>query len=257
MTYAETEIVDTIEQLIGADVSTLTPTQLSGIDQFHAGGPDAVDRLIPTLRLGKGMTALDVGSGFGGPARQVARVTGCTVVGVDVTPAYVIAARKLTTTDRVRFLHTDVADLDQTGFDAAYTIHVQMNVKDKQAFYAAIARHLRPGARLAIFEVCRGSDAEPALPLPWSLDGSDSFLTTADELREAVQDGGFEVVDWADESEWVKEWFGELGRQLAAGAPPATLPALLADGPARMMNFAVALTTGAVTIHRGSFILAS
>ncbi|HEX3814398.1 MAG TPA: class I SAM-dependent methyltransferase [Mycobacteriales bacterium] len=261
MTYTEADIVETIKRLTGTDPSALTHAQLDGIDQFHTGGPDAVDRLIPSLRLVDGMMALDVGSGLGGPARQVARLTGCRVLGVDVTQAYVAAARELTATagesDQVQFLHTDVAELDQTGFDAAFTIHVQMNVKDKQAFYSDIARHLRPGARLAIFEVCRSGDTEPTLPLPWSIDGSDSYLATADELRDAVQAAGFDLVDWVDESDWAKEWFAALGRRIAGGAAPAALPALLADGPTRMLNFAAAVLTGTATIQLGSFVLAA
>jgi SAM-dependent methyltransferase len=259
MTYTETDIAETIERLAGTDLATMTQTQLDGIDQFHAGGPEAVERLIPGLRLTEETTALDIGSGFGGPARQIARRTGCHVVGVDLSSAYVAAARDLTASagqsEQVRFLHTDIADLDQAGFDAAYTIHVQMNVEGKQAFYAEIARHLRPGGRLGIFEVCRAGDTEPTLPLPWSLDGSDSFLATAEHLRDGVQAAGFELVDWVDESAWVKEWFADLGRRLAAGATPPALPALLTDGPARMLNFAVAITTGTVTINRGSFVL--
>jgi sarcosine/dimethylglycine N-methyltransferase len=264
MTYTETGIVEAIERLAAADLSALTQAQLDVIDQFHAGGPDAVDRLIPSLQLAAGMVALDVGSGLGGPARQIARRTGCQVLGVDITAAYVAAARDLTAaaglSDQVSFLHTGVADLDRAGFDAALTIHVQMNVEAKRPFYADIARRLRPGARLAIFEVCRAGEAQPTPPLPWSLDGSDSFLATAGDLRDAIQAAGFEPVDWVDESAWVKQWFAELGRRLAdepaAGPAPATLPALLTDGPARMFNFAAAVMTGAVTIHRGWFVLA-
>lgn len=254
MTYAETDIIETIERLAGTDLAAMPQAQLDGIDQFHAGGPAAVERLIPSLGLTPGMTALDVGSGLGGPARQIARLTGCDVVGVDITPEYVAAADALTKSDRVRFLDTDIAELEHTEFDAAFTIHVQMNVKDKRPFYSDIARHLRPGGRLAIFEVCRAGDTEPNLPLPWSIDGSDSFLATADELRDAVQESGFEVVDWVDETGWIKDWFAEFGRRMAAGAPPAALPALLADGPTRMLNFAVAINTGTVTINRGAFV---
>lgn len=261
MTYTETNIVDTIEKLTATDLAGLTQAQLDGIDQYHIGGTDAVDRLIPDLRLATGMTALDVGSGFGGPARQVARRTGCHILGVDITDAYVIAARELTASTRqendVRFLLTDVADLARTDFDAAYTIHVQMNVKNKREFYAHIARHLRPGARLAIYEVCRGGDTELTLPLPWSFDGSDSFLATGGELRESILAAGFDLVDWVDDSGWAKDWFTDLGSSLAAGAAPPTLPALIADGPTRMLNFAVAVMSGTVTIHRGSFVLAS
>ena len=39
---------------------------------------------------------LAIGSGIGGPARQVARRTGNHLTGIDITPAYVDAARDLT-----------------------------------------------------------------------------------------------------------------------------------------------------------------
>lgn len=257
MTYTESDLVRTVEQLSGQHVAELSQEQLDGIDQFHAGGTQAVDRLIPGLRLGPGMTALDVGSGLGGPARQIARATGCDVVGVDITAAYVDAAAGLTAgaglAERVRFLHTPLADLPGGGFDAALTMHVQMNVADKQAFYADIAARLRPGARLAVYEVCRGGGAPPALPLPWSLDGTDSFLATGDELCRAVEAAGFAPVEWSDDSAWATEWFTALGRRLAAAPQAVALPALLTDGPARMLNYAVAVTDGAVTVHRGVF----
>jgi SAM-dependent methyltransferase len=260
MTYTETDIIAAVEKLTGTSLAELRPEQLDEIDQYHAGGPEAVERLIPHLGLTAGMTALDIGSGFGGPARQIARVTGCEVVGVDITPAYVEAARALSDAaglaEQTSFFCSDIAAFGQAGFDAAYTVHVQMNVSDKKAFYSEIARRLRPGARLAVFEVCRNADGEPALPLPWSLDGTDSYLVTADDLRDTIQSSGFTLLDWADESAWARQWFDDLGRRLAAGAPPATLPAVLTDGPTRMINFAVAIATGAVTINRGVFAAA-
>ena len=261
MTYTETDLVASIEHLAGeADLASLTQQQWDGLDQFHAGGSQAVDRILPSLGLATGMTVLDVGSGFGGPARQVARSTGCTVVGVDITSAYVDAAEALTRTagldEQVSFSCSNIATFDRTGFDAAYTMHVQMNVADKLAFFTEISHRLRPGARLATFEVCRIGDTEPTLPLPWSLDGTDSFLATADELRDTIQSSGFDVVEWVDETAWVRQWFANVAARMAAGGTRATLPALLTDGPTRMMNFAAALATGVVTVHRGSFVLA-
>src|SRR6478609_3087467 len=207
MTYTETAIVAAIEHLAGASIGDLTQPEIDAIDQYHAGGRDAVARLVPSLDVGRGATVLDVGAGFGGPARQIARTTGAHVVGVDITADYVTAAAELTRraglADRVIFQHVDVADLDRSGFDAAYTIHVQMNVADKAAFYAQIRAHLRPGARLAVFEVCRGNGS-PTLPLPWSIDGTDSFLVTPEELRATIDNNGFETVEWTDESEWIK-----------------------------------------------------
>ena len=259
MTYTETDLVATMERLAGADLAALTRQQRDWLDQFHAGGPEAVDRLLPGLGLAAGTTVLDVGSGLGGPARQIAGSTGATVVGIDITPAYVDAALELThaagLAERVRFFCSDIADYDQGGFDAGYTMHVQMNVADKKAFFTAIADRLRPGARFATFEVCLGGEAgvDPAPPLPWSLDGSDSFLVTADELRDTIRSSGFELLEWVDETEWVRQWFDELGKRLATGEARATLPALLEDGPTRMLNYAVAVATGTVTVRRGLF----
>lgn len=259
MTYTETDLVASIEQLAGADLADLTQPQRDGIDQFHSGGAEAVDRILPSLGLAPGMTVLDVGAGLGGPARQIARATGCAVVGVDITQSYVDAAVSLTKaaglTGQVDFRCADVATLEGDDFDAAYTMHVQMNVADKGAFYAAIANVLRPGARLAVFEVCRSGEDDPALPLPWSIDGTDSFLATPADLRTTIQESGFETIEWIDETAWILQWFQGLGDRFAAAGTAATLPALLADGPTRMMNFAVALTNGTLTVHRGAFRL--
>lgn len=253
MTYTETGLVGTIEESAG-DLGSLNQDQLDAIDQFHSGGPEAVERLLPGLGLSRGMTVLDVGSGLGGPARQVARTVGCAVVGVDITPAYVDTATALTRAggldDRVEFVCGETDGLAPRLFDAAYTMHVQMNVADKAAFFAAIAARLHPGGRLAVFEVCHTRATEPPLPLPWSLDGSDSFLATPTELRATIEASGFATLEWTDETAWVVDWFAALG---ARPAVAAALPDLLDDGYLRMINFAGALSDGLLTIHRGVF----
>jgi SAM-dependent methyltransferase len=257
VTYTETDLVATIEHLAADELGGLTQPQLDGIDQFHGGGAEAVDRLLPSLGLTPAMTALDVGSGLGGPARQVARATGCTIVGVDITQSYVDAASALThaagLSGKVDFVCADIAAVEQSGFDAAYTIHVQMNVADKTQFFTEIASRLRPGARLATFEVCRSGQEDPVYPAPWSIDGIDSFLATPADLLTTIRDSGFETVEWVDETAWVLRWFEGLGVRLAAAGTAATLPALLTDGPTRMMNYAGALSSGILTVHRGSF----
>ncbi len=256
MTYNETDLVATIERLAGADLTALTQPQRDQLDQFHSGGAEAVDRLLPSLQLTPAMTVLDVGSGLGGPARQLAQSSGCTVVGVDITAAYVDAAQALTQAagldEQVTFVCGDIAALDRNDFDAAYTMHVQMNVEDKKTFFAEIARHLRPGAHFATFEVCRTGTTQPTPPLPWSLDGTDSHLVTPDQLHTTITASGFETLEWIDETPWILQWFQSLGNRQPT---PATLPALLTNGPTRMLNFATALTTNILSIHRSTFTL--
>lgn len=259
VTYGETNLVSTIEQVTGAALADLDPSQLGGIDQFHAGGAEAVQRLLPSLAVTAGMTALDVGSGLGGPARQIARATGCAVVGVDTAPSYVHTARALTDAagpaGLVSFTCADIAAVRRSDFDAAFTIHVQMNVADKQSFYRAIAARLRPGGRLAVFEVCRSGTADPTTPLPWSLDGTDSFLATPPELQADIGASGFDTREWVDETGWALQWFRAVATSSAAGGPPVRLPALLTDGTARMTNFAAGLRDGTLTVHRGAFVV--
>ena len=80
----------------GADLDALTPDVLAPVDQFHGGGKPATDRLARLAAAAPGMQVLDVGGGFGGPARTLAVEFGCLVTTVDLTASYVRAAQALT-----------------------------------------------------------------------------------------------------------------------------------------------------------------
>lgn len=253
MTYDETGVDQTINRLLDEHPGLGT---LDDLDQFHIGGADAVDLLIGGLALAAGETVLDVGSGFGGPARQIARRTGNRVTGIDITPAYVDAARDLTARaglrDLVRFRVGDIATFDpDPPFHAAITMHVQMSVQDKAAWFAHIARCLTPGARLAVWEVCRPHRTALPWPMPWSLDGTDSFLVTAGSLHTSIEQAAFTTTEWTDETAWARTWITET----FAGGPPAgpALPMLLHDGYTRVINYATALTDGSLQVWRGTF----
>lgn len=258
MTYQETAVDETIDRLLSEhlDLDPSADGVLDNLDQYHTGGAEAVDLLIPTLALADGDRVLDVGSGFGGPARQIARRTAHRVVGLDITPAYVEAARALTAkiglTDLVQFQLGDIATFkpDQL-FQAAITMHVQMNVHDKTTWFGHIADHLAPGSRLAVWEVCQPRPADLPWPMPWSLDGTDSFVVTPETLLAAIEGAGFSHTEWTNESAWVQDWFA---KSFANGLPAGpALPMLLDDGYTRVLNFAAALTDGTLEIWRGSF----
>jgi hypothetical protein len=89
------------------------------------------------------------------------------------------------------------------------------------------------------------------------MDGSDSYLPTPDDLLATIQDCGFQVTEWVDETAWTLEWFRQLGDRMAAAQTAATLPALLTEGPTRMLNFVAAVGDGTLTIRRGAFVLGS
>ncbi|HEY3979383.1 MAG TPA: methyltransferase domain-containing protein [Streptosporangiaceae bacterium] len=258
MTYAETAVSQKIDRLLSEhpDLDASAGGALDNLDQFHIGGADAVDLLIGSLALAGGDRVLDVGSGFGGPARQIARRTGSRVVGVDITPAYVDAARDLTARaglrDLVQFRVGDIAAFEPDPlFQAAITMHVQMNVQDKAAWFAQIGRCLAPGARLAVWEVCQPRPAGLPWPMPWSLDGTDSFVVSAGSLRASCERAGFTATDWTDETAWARAW---MARTFANGPPAgAALPMLLDEGYTRVINYAAALSDGSLEVWRGTF----
>ncbi len=259
MTYSETEIISVIDGLVSnAPKAELTLETLRRLDQFHAGGAEAVQRLLDSLSLSESDTVLDVGSGFGGPARQIATSLGCHVVGVDITSAYVEVATQLTEllglSDRVRFVHSDIAEFEHDApFDVGFTMHVEMNIEAKRAWFGQIARRLKPGARFAVWEVCRISDAALSWPQPWSMDGSDSFVVTSKELLDAICDAGLEMTEWVEETRWVNEWFASTYAEGTDSEP--TLPMLLEEGFTRVLNFAGALADGTLGVWRGAFVI--
>lgn len=263
MTYTELDVAQQMAAALDAvDAGDPFTTEQTGLlDQYHAGGVAAVDKLIAGLALSPGDTVIDVGSGFGGPARRVAEQTPAVVTGVDITPAYVEAAKNLTArmgfADRVSFQRADIMELSvDRPYDAALTMHVQMNVADKPAWFAAIAAILAPAGRLAVWEVCTTTGRQPPWPMPWSLDGSDSFLSTPADLKQAIASGGFDLVEWQDETAWVNAWSAAtLGD--SAPRPGLVLPMLLEDGMTRVTNFSAALHDGTLAVMRGTFTKAA
>ena len=73
----------------------LTIDDLAPVDEFHLGGAVATAALVADLDLRPEDRVLDIGSGIGGPARRIASVVGCEVVGVDLTPSFVETATAL------------------------------------------------------------------------------------------------------------------------------------------------------------------
>jgi len=254
--YREQDVVASVQAMLeqGNLALPLTAESIS-FDQYHSGGREAVDRVLDDLNLTASDRLLDVGSGFGGPARIISARSGATVVGVDITTQYVEAAKWLTEqtqqSHRVTFVCSEIGELPrEPHFDAALTMHVQMNIEGKSSWYRSIGEHVRPGGRLAIWEICKTSDAELTWPMPWSITGDDSYLATQDDLRSAIEQAGFTTIAWVDDSAWLTQWFSA---QVAAGPGNNRGLGLLDNGLQRTMNFAMAFTTGQLTVARAVF----
>ncbi|MEZ0580534.1 class I SAM-dependent methyltransferase [Nocardioides sp. MH1] len=225
----------------GADRSALRPADLAPVDEFHIRGRSATLEIVEALAVDAGSQVVDLGSGLGGPARTVAEVVGCTVTGVDLTPEFCEVATALSDwtgmSDLTRFHVGDATatHLPDAAADAALTIHVAMNIADKEALYAEAFRVVRPGGRFVVYDVLQGEGGEVRYPVPWAHDTSTSFLATPQEMRALLPAAGFEVVSETDSSDESLRWFQELrARSQQQGPPPVTFATFLGDSFAQM-----------------------
>ena len=192
---------------IGKNLDALTVDDLAASDQFHGGGKPATVRLAQLAAPAPGARVLDVGAGFGGPARLLAVQFGCDVTTIDLTDSYVAAAvlltQRLKLTDRVHHHVGNALALPfpDGAFDMVWTQNSGMNIADKERLYAEFHRVLRPGGTLAQQEAMAGPAQPVIYPVMWARDPSTDFILTPDEMRRVIEGAGFRVRIWEDVTE--------------------------------------------------------
>jgi len=169
-------------------------------DSFHPGGAELTARLGGALGVGTGNVIVDVASGPGTSAAQLALQTGCDVIGVDLAPASVAAATrraaKAGLSDGVRFLEGDAEalPLDDESADGVLCECALCTFPDKPTAVSEIARVLRPGARVALSDITAVPDELP--PPLTSLHAWVACIADArplDQLATLLEDGGLVV----------------------------------------------------------------
>jgi len=187
---------------------------------------------------------LDVGSGVGGTSRCLAKEFGCRVTGIDLTEDYCRAAELLTAKTGLAHL-VDYRQGDATqlpfadaSFDVVWTEHAAMNIPDKARLYREMHRVLKPGGRLAIYDVLAGPAGPVHFPVPWARTPDASFLLRPDELRALLEAAGFAITDWSDTPDAARAWFVALAEKIGReGLPPLGFHILLgADFQAMAQN---------------------
>ncbi len=210
----------------GLDIEHLQPADLAPIEEFHIGGRKATEYVVDSLALATDQHVLDVGCGIGGAVRYIADTIGCRVTGVDLTPEYIHAAKALSRHtglhDRTRFDTGSALAMayDDEHFDAVITLHAAMNIADREALYAEIARVLKPGGVLCVYDVMKKSDEPIAFPVPWAASADTSHLITRDETLSLLDEAGFAVHRVDDRTRFAIEFFRESLARVADGPSP-------------------------------------
>jgi arsenite methyltransferase len=165
---------------------------------FHLAGIEPGERILD-LGSGSGMDSFLSGLAVGPPGK---------VVGIDMTEQQLTKARGLAAEagiDNVEFRdgYIEEPPVDAQAFDCVISNGVINLSPDKAAVFAAAARALRPGGRLAL------ADIVSAEPLPEGVTCDASLWAACiggaaqrDRYREAIVSAGFEILEWRDNDEY-------------------------------------------------------
>jgi ubiquinone/menaquinone biosynthesis C-methylase UbiE len=254
--YARGDLVAAIREglaSLGKTERTVTAEDLASVDEFHIGGRAATEELARLLALTASDRVLDVGCGLGGPARQIAAQYGCHVSGIDLTPDYVeagnVLSRWLQLEGRVSLQSGDALALPfaDGSFTAAYMLHAGMNIADKSALFAGVARVLQAGARFAIFDVMRTGEGALSYPLPWASTADTNAIASPRHYREALSAAGFEIVSDRERRDVALEYFARQRAQAAAGPVALGMHTLMgARRPDMVRNMSEGISEGRI-----------
>ncbi|SPO07324.1 probable DELTA(24)-STEROL C-METHYLTRANSFERASE (ERG6) [Cephalotrichum gorgonifer] len=114
--------------------------------------------LAHCIGIKEGMKVLDVGCGVGGPAREIAKFTGCHVTGLNNNDYQIeratVYAQKEKLADQLAFVKGDFMQMDfpDNSFDAVYAIEATCHAPSLEGIYSEIFRVLKPGGVFGVYE---------------------------------------------------------------------------------------------------------
>jgi SAM-dependent methyltransferase len=111
--------------------------------------------------------------------------------------------------------------------------HVSMNIEDKQSLINEFWRILRPGGRLALYEIFAGPKELANFPLPWANTPAISFLADPHQLRSMLRTIGFSVIHWKDVTARTLDWGRRALRWRPDVPPPLGLDLVIGQNAAQ------------------------
>ena len=243
-------------EAIGKTPETVTVDDLAPVDEFHIGGRQASEDFINQLELSGDDHTLDVGCGIGGTARFVASRFGCRVTGIDLTPEFVSTGQSLCDwvglSGKVKLRQGDATGMpfDNESFDAAFMLHVGMNIANKAGLFKEVHRLIKPGSKFGIYDVMKISDEALTYPVPWSSEPGTSSLGTQEQYMKELEQAGFSINKIRDRREFAAEFFAKARRQMeqAGGAPPLGVHIAMGDSaPVKISNMVENIAAGRVS----------
>ena len=133
------------------------------------------------------------------------------------------------------------------AFDAAYMLHVGMNIEDKTTLCSEVSRVLRSGAMFGIYDVMRTGEGELAYPVHWAETNAASAVAEPEHYKEALRAAGFVIVKERNRRDFAIAFFDQMRVKAAAsgGPPPLGMHILMGKtAPIKLKNMIENVSTG-------------
>lgn len=141
------ERVPFVQALRRARLSAYAPGEFVGQEGFMRAGE--IRAMASRAGVAPGLSVLDLCCGVAGPGRLVARETGCTYLGVDVSASALDVARESIDGLPCRFEVAQLPPLPSGPFDVVLLFETMLAFPDKETLLQGVSRALRPGGRFA------------------------------------------------------------------------------------------------------------
>jgi arsenite methyltransferase len=194
-----------LAERLGYAAADLDRIPAPAIDSFAGVG-----HFLELAGLARGERVLDLGSGSGMDSFLAAVAVGAEgrVVGVDMTAEQLAKARRLATEagfDNVEFREGYIENppVEAGAFDCVISNGVINLSPDKRAVFAAAARALRPGGRLALADIVTGTELPEGVTCDASLWAACiGGAMQRDDYRAAIEAAGLEITAWLENDQY-------------------------------------------------------
>ncbi|WP_051770868.1 class I SAM-dependent methyltransferase [Lentzea albidocapillata] len=200
---------DRVGSTLADDLVRRTLGLPAGLEPTSLLGGQGLDEVVPALRLAEGRVLLDLACGRGGYGLEIARRTGCRLVGVDFSAVAVRQARQASDGGDFRVGTLTATGLRAGSVDAVLIVDSVQFAESKQDALRECLRVLRPGGRLVV--TCWQA-AEPGDERVWRRIRE---LDLARQLPEA----GFTDTEVVDRPQWREREKRMWEEALATDAP--------------------------------------
>ena len=186
---------------LGKGQGALNAAEISEIDQMHYHGTVSVSHAIDMMGITSGQSVLEIGSGFGGPARHIAASTGAHVAAIELQEDQNALAAELTErcglTDKIDHVCGDFLayHFDHQTFDHIVSWLALFHIPDRYQLLKRSHQMLKPDGIFFTEDMYSRSPMEEWEFKELATGMYASYLPEMSQYKTNFEENGFEIVD--------------------------------------------------------------